>query len=303
MSTITREAPSFRSLGGERWRASIGRAACRCDGRVAWLGPGDRGASRAARLDRPGRDAHARRRDEAAHRRTGRSFDETRLIGIGLDLDDPSSIERAVSEILDRVGAPDGIVHNAGVAGAGAVEEMPVDVVQDMFTTNLFGPIRLTQQLLPAMRTSQRGRIVVVSTAGAIRGMPTTSAYSASKGALERWAESLSMEVSPFRLGVTVLVVGTFKTDILELTPTWKDVNGPYVRLHTALEAVGDKMLRFARRPDRFAPAVERALSDSRPFVRRPVGIDAAALLYASRCLPAGTMQWLVARALGLPRT
>ena len=47
--------------------------------------------------------------------------------------------------------------------------------------------------------------------------MPAISAYSASKGALERWAESLSMEVSPFGLGVTVLVVGTFKTDILEL--------------------------------------------------------------------------------------
>ncbi len=232
----------------------------------------------------------------------GASFDESRLIGVALDLDDPASIDHAASEILDRVGAPDGIVHNAGVAGAGAVEEMPVDVVEDMFTTNLFGPIRLTKRLLPAMRNSQRGRIVVVSTAGAIRGMPTTSAYSASKGALERWAESLSMEVSPFGLGVTVLVVGTFKTDILELTPTWKDVNGPYVPLHTALEAVGDKMLRFARRPDRFAPAVERALAESRPFVRRPVGIDAAALLYASRCLPAGTLQWLVTRALGVPR-
>ena len=183
----------------------------------------------------------------------GASFDEKRLIGVELDLDDPASIDRAASEILDRVGAPDGIVHNAGVAGVGSVEEMPVDVIEDMFTTNLFGPIRLTQHLLPAMRISQHGRIVVVSTAGAVTGMPATSSYSASKSALERWAESLSMEMSRFQLGVTVLVVGTFKTDILELTPRWTEEGGPYAPLHTALDAVGDKMLRIGRRPERFA--------------------------------------------------
>jgi NAD(P)-dependent dehydrogenase (short-subunit alcohol dehydrogenase family) len=234
--------------------------------------------------------------------RLGASFDEQRLIGVGLDLDDASSIDRAASVILDRVGPPDGIVHNAGVAGVGAVEEMPVDVVEDMFRTNLFGPIRLTRRLLPVMRSARRGRIVIVSSVGALRGMAAISAYSASKGALERWAESLSMEVAPFGLGVTVLVVGTFKTDILELTPTWKDASGAYGPLHAALEATGETMLRIARRPERFAPAVERALDDWKPFCRRPVGVDAALMYYAGRILPARTMQSLLTRVLRLPR-
>jgi NAD(P)-dependent dehydrogenase (short-subunit alcohol dehydrogenase family) len=207
-----------------------------------------------------------------------------------------------MKRLAERLGAPDGIVHNAGVAGVGAVEEMPVDVVERMFSTNLFGPIRLTQHLLPAMRTARRGRIVVVSSAGGVRGMPAISSYSASKGALERWAESASMEVSRFGIGVTVLVAGTFKTDILELTSTWKDEHGAYARMHAALEAVGEKILRVARSPERFAPAVERALVDSKSFARRPVGIDAALLLYANRVLPARTMQSLITRALGLPR-
>jgi NAD(P)-dependent dehydrogenase (short-subunit alcohol dehydrogenase family) len=234
--------------------------------------------------------------------RLGAPIDERRLVGVRLDLDDPQSIADAASSILDRCGAPDGIVHNAGVAGVGAVEEMPVDVVEGMFSTNLFGPIRLTQHLLPAMRTARRGRIVVVSSAGGVRGMPAISSYSASKGALERWAESASMEVSRFGIGVTVLVAGTFKTDILELTSTWKDEHGAYARMHAALEAVGEKILRVARSPERFAPAVERALVDSKSFARRPVGIDAALLLYANRVLPARTMQSLITRALGLPR-
>ena len=234
--------------------------------------------------------------------RLGPSFDRDRLIGVPLDLDDAASVDAAAEAITDAVGVPDGIVHNAGLAGVGAVEEMPVDVVERMFRTNLIGPIRLTRHLLPAMRTAGRGRIVVVSSQGGLRGMPGISAYSASKGALERWAEALSMEISPFGLGVTVLVAGTFKTDILELTTTWKDETGPYAPLHSALEAVGDKIIPLARPPDRFAPAVERALSESTPFSRHAVGIDAALMLYGSRLLPARTFQALTTRVLRLPR-
>ena len=83
-----------------------------------------------------------------------------------------------------------------------------------------FGPVALTKALLPSMRAAGRGRIVVLSSAGGIAGMPSISAYSAAKGALERWAEALAYEVAPFGLGVTILVVGMFKTDILtEQTP------------------------------------------------------------------------------------
>ena len=158
----------------------------------------------------------------------GRAHEPSRLIGVRLDLDDPASIESAIARILDTVGAPDGLVHNAGLAGAGAVEEMPVAVVEQIFTTNVFGPIRLTKGLLPVMRAAGRGRVVVVSSSAATSGIGAVSAYGASKSALERWAEALSLEIAPFGLGVSVLVAGTFKTDILELTQSWKDASGPY---------------------------------------------------------------------------
>ena len=163
---------------------------------------------------------------------TGAGPTMRRLHGVQLDVDDPTSIAAAAREVLDTVGAPDGLVHNAGVAGVGCVEEMPAAVYQQIFSTNFFGPVLLTKELLPAMRAAGRGRIVVVSSEGGMRGMPGISAYSAAKGALERWAESLSQEIAPFGLGVTVLVAGTFKTDILELTTTYADPDGPYADLH-----------------------------------------------------------------------
>ena len=125
---------------------------------------------------------------------------------------------------------PDAVVHNAGMAAVGVVEELPAEIWQQLFQTNLFGPVGLTRELLPGMRAAGRGRIVVVTSQGGIRGMATISAYAAAKAAVERWAESLAGEIAPFGLGVTVLVPGTFSTDILELTQNHTDPRGRTAR-------------------------------------------------------------------------
>lgn len=227
---------------------------------------------------------------------------DERMLAVRLDLEDPASIKDAAATILGAVGAPAGIVHNAGIAAVGALEELPMAKWEQMFATNLLGPVRLTKELIPAMRAAGRGRIVLVSSMGATRGMPGIAAYSAAKAALERWGESLSFEVAPFGLGVTVLVAGSFKTDILELTPTYADREGPYAALHDGLETSGPRFLRFAGRPERFAPAVERALDERRPFARHGVGFDARLLLAGSRFMPSGLMQRITTRAVGIPR-
>jgi NAD(P)-dependent dehydrogenase (short-subunit alcohol dehydrogenase family) len=232
----------------------------------------------------------------------GTGIDDPRLVGVRLDLDDPASIASAARVIRDTVGAPEGLVHNAGVACVGSLEELPASAWQQVFSTNFFGPVELTKALVPEMRTAGRGRIVLVSSLGALRGMPGIGAYSAAKGALERWGESLSQEIAPFGLGVSVLVAGTFKTDILTLTRTYADPNGPYADLHNGLETSGRRFLRFAGAPERFAPAVERALEDHHPFARHGVGIDARLLLVANRMMPFGVLQRIMAQAIGIPR-
>ena len=233
---------------------------------------------------------------------TGAVAGDPRLVPVRLDLDDPTSIAAGAKAIEEAVGAPDALVHNAGVAAVGCVEEMPPAVLAQVFSTNTFGPMRLTQALLPAMRAAGRGRIVVVSSEGGVRGMPAISAYSAAKGALERWAEALAHEVAPFGIGVTVLVTGTFRTDILELTQTYADPEGPYAATHAGLDRIGRWVQRAARPPERFAPVLARALDDRAPFARRTVGPDARVMVAANRVLPARWFQWLAARAMSLPR-
>ncbi len=233
---------------------------------------------------------------------TGATADDARLTALPLDLNDPESIDACAASLLATVGTPHGIVHNAGIAGVGCLEEFPMATWEQMFATNFLGPVRFTRALMPALRAAGRGRIVMVSSMGAVRGMPGIGAYSASKAALERWGESLSYEIAPFGLGVTVLVAGSFKTDILELTPTYADASGPYAAFHARLEGRGRKFIRFAARPERFAPAVARALDERRPFVRHAVGFDARMLVIGNRLVPSGLMQWATTRAVGIPR-
>jgi NAD(P)-dependent dehydrogenase (short-subunit alcohol dehydrogenase family) len=234
---------------------------------------------------------------------TGASVEDPRLLGVRLDLDNPASVAAAAKAIEDAVGAPDVLVHNAGIAAVGSVEDLPSTVWEKMFSTNLFGPVALTKALLPCMRAAGRGRIVVVSSQGGTRGMPAISAYSASKGALERWAEALAQEVAPFGLGVTILVTGTFQTDILtEQTPDHGDYAGPYARHYAAIRGLEGLVLRLARPPERFARALARALDERAPFARHAVGPDAVLLLVANRLLPGWLLHRLVRLAMRLPR-
>jgi NAD(P)-dependent dehydrogenase (short-subunit alcohol dehydrogenase family) len=194
-------------------------------------------------------------------------------------------------------------VHNAGIAAAGTVEEVPIRVWEQIFSTNLFGPVSLTKALLPAMRAAGRGRIVVLSSAGGIAGMPSVAAYSAAKGALERWAEALAYEVAPFGLGVTILVAGMFKTDIItDQTPHYGDHHGPYAVQYAEIDRRGRSIIRLASPPERFAKALARTLDERSPFARHAVGLDAHLLLLASRVLPARVLRSVIRLVMGLPR-
>ncbi|BBY24993.1 hypothetical protein MSTO_51980 [Mycobacterium stomatepiae] len=198
--------------------------------------------------------------------------DEDGLIGVQLDLTDAASVSAAAKAIEEAVGAPYAVVHNAGISAAGMVEETDMALWQRMYETNVLGPVALTQALLPSMRAAGEGRIVLVSSAAGVRGQPATAPYSAAKGALERWGESMACEIAPFGLGVTVLVAGTYDTEIITDAGTTDDRNfaGPYARLHNTMNSRGRFAMKMARPPRavhrRFGKGVgrQRIFSSSR---------------------------------------
>jgi NAD(P)-dependent dehydrogenase (short-subunit alcohol dehydrogenase family) len=236
---------------------------------------------------------------------TGARDSDPRLIGVPLDLTDAASVTAAAKSIEEAVGAPYALVHNAGISAAGMVEETPMSLWEQIFATNIFGPVALTKALLPAMREAGRGRIVLVSSASGVRGMPATAPYSAVKGALERWGEAMAGEVAPFGIGVTILVTGTYDTEIITDAGTTdtRELEGPYARHHSTMDKRGRAMMKYAAKPpEKFANGLAKALDSTKPFVKRSVGPDARMLLIANRILPPAGLHHLTRLLMGIPR-
>ena len=111
-------------------------------------------------------------------------------------------------------------------------------------------------------------------------------------------------EVGAFGIGVTVLVTGTFDTDIITDAGTTdnRDLAGPYARHHRTMDKRGRAAMKYARSPERFAAGLAKALDGRAAFERRPVGPDARMLLIATRVLPAAGLHHMTRLMLGIPR-
>jgi NAD(P)-dependent dehydrogenase (short-subunit alcohol dehydrogenase family) len=141
--------------------------------------------------------------------------DNDQLLGVALDVTDAAQAQAAVHAAVSRFGSIDVLVNNAGYGHLGFFEENTIEDAQAQFATNLFGVFNVTWAALPVMRAARKGRIFNVSSLAGILGVESCSLYSASKFALEGFSESLSREVAPFGLFVTIVEPGPFRTDFL----------------------------------------------------------------------------------------
>lgn len=236
---------------------------------------------------------------------TGARGDDPRLTAVALDLTDTASIAAAAKSIEEAAGAPFAVVHNAGISATGMVEETPLDLWERMIETTVLGPVTLTKALLPSMRDAGRGRIVLVSSQAGVRGMPATAAYSAAKGALERWGEAMAGEVAPFGIGVTVIVTGTYDTEIITDAGTTdcRDLHGVYARHHRTMDKRGRAAMKMAARsPEKFAAGLAKVLDSRKPFVKTALGPDARMLLLANRIMPSAGLHQMTRLMMGIPR-
>ncbi|KAG9611566.1 hypothetical protein KCV01_g2446, partial [Aureobasidium melanogenum] len=136
-----------------------------------------------------------------------------RAIAAHLDVTDPETIDRVVTDTQDRFGRIDVLVNAAGYGYLAAIEEGESKDIRAQFDTNVFGLIDVMQAGLPGMRARRRGHIVNFSSLGGLVAFAATGYYHATKFAVEALSESLSLEVAP--LGIKVLIVepGAFRTD------------------------------------------------------------------------------------------
>ncbi len=131
-----------------------------------------------------------------------------RLSVVALDVTNEASIAKALDEGLQAFGKIDVLVNNAGIGLFSAFEATPMATVRELFETNTFGVMAVTQAVIPLMREQGAGSIVNVSSSVCFAGMPLVAPYAASKFAIEGFTEALFYELDAFGLRVKLVEPG-----------------------------------------------------------------------------------------------
>lgn len=136
---------------------------------------------------------------------------------IEMDVSSDSSVKKAVAKIRQQTNSRiDILVNNAGQMIEGSIEELPLKDTINLFNVNLFGQLRVMQELLPLMRERRSGRIVNIASLSALFTIPFSAHYSATKAALAQLTFALRQELKPFSVQATAVYPGWIHTDLLK---------------------------------------------------------------------------------------
>jgi NAD(P)-dependent dehydrogenase (short-subunit alcohol dehydrogenase family) len=199
-----------------------------------------------------------------------------RLTVLALDVTEPDSI----AEAIRAAGPIDVLVNNAGIGAVGAFEATPMDTTRELFDTNTFGVMAVTQAVIPQMRSRGSGVIVNVTSSATLAAMPLAAVYTASKAAIEGFSGSLALELDFFGVRVKLVEPGygpstAFTNNGVErMAGLIPDDYLPFAA--PILESFGEPGA--VTTPDDVADVVYRAATDTSDRLRFPAGADAVAL-------------------------
>jgi NAD(P)-dependent dehydrogenase (short-subunit alcohol dehydrogenase family) len=234
-----------------------------------------------------------------------------RLRPILVDVADARSVAAAADEVRvlsDELGL-DGLVNNAGIGLSGPMEYVPLDEVHRLFQVNAFGPLAVTQAVLPMLRQA-RGRIVNIGSIGAHVAIPFGGVLNATKSALSAFNDALRLELRPFGIHVVLVEPAAVATPAVD-----KMLGDPEGTIRALPEGGAERygmMLRaFTRRaydremrgskPEVVARVVLDAMTAKTPRAKYLVGKDAHSLAALPRLLPARVFDRVALGLLGMP--
>src|SRR6476619_2022918 len=122
----------------------------------------------------------------------------------------PLDVTRAesIATAIETSGPVDVLVNNAGIGVIGVFECTPMATAREVFETNTFGVMAMTQALLPQLRMRRSGVVVNVTSSVTLAPMPLAAAYTASKMAIEGFTGSLAHELAAFNVRVKLVEPG-----------------------------------------------------------------------------------------------
>jgi short-subunit dehydrogenase len=217
-----------------------------------------------------------------------------------LDVRDASSAEECVATVFERAGRIDVLVNSAGAALISAAEETTIEEARDLFETNFFGLMRMTQAVLPAMRAQRAGRIVNISSVLGFLPAPFMSIYAASKHAVEGYSESLDHEVRGFGVRVSVVEPGFTRTGLGHNTRAAQRLFSEYGHDRERVVARLMDNIDHGADPALVADVVARAVTSPAPRLHYQAGREARLLRILRSIAPAALLDKGIRKEFGL---
>ncbi len=156
-------------------------------------------------------------------------------LAVAADIANADEVKAAVDNIAGKFGRIDVVVNCAGIAEYRPFEKTDLDLFRRTFETNVYGTIAVIQAALPHM-PAPGGRVINFSSALARRPIPTTTIYSASKGAIDTLSHALARELGPRGITVNTIAPGVIET---EMTTKILEERGPAIKAMTPLGRIG----------------------------------------------------------------
>jgi NAD(P)-dependent dehydrogenase (short-subunit alcohol dehydrogenase family) len=231
------------------------------------------------------------------------------FVPLTFDVTDEAAVKAAAAEVRAALNGETlaGLVNNAGIAVAGPLLELGVGDFRRQLEVNVIGPIMATQAFGPLLGADPalkgpKGRIVMVSSVAGKSGNPLSSAYSASKHAIEGLAESLRRELMLFGIDVIIVAPGAVKTPIWSKS---EDIDmsayshSPYYPVVQKVRAFVGQLAQNGLPAERIAEVIATALTTAQPKTRYQITPDPMRHLIVA-ALPKRVGDKLIAKRLGL---
>lgn len=205
---------------------------------------------------------------------------------LSCDVTQEETVAACIQKIVVRFGRVDLLLNNAGFGVSGAVEFSGPDAGKRQMEVNFSGCDICTRQILPVMRRQGRGKIFFTSSLAGVFPIPFQSYYSASKAAVNLYGEALRMEVEPFKIQVSLFLLGDVKTDF---TGSRRQINAGNDEYHGRIQRAVAQMAKDEETgmdPDSIGEFIAEKAGMRKTAPRYVVGTMYRILYFVNRFLP-----------------
>ena len=221
-----------------------------------------------------------------------------------LDVNSSKSISDFSAEVKSKYSDLEILINNAGYGQIGPAVEIPDEIWQKQFKTNLFGPAALMRELVSVMVSRKNGMIVNVGSISGITPTPFSAAYCATKAAMHAYSDVLRMELLPFGIKVITVQPGAIRSNFGNAADeSIKDAfaeNSLYLKYAKQIHYRAEISQIGATSAEKFADKLYCKLMKKNPPLVIRIGSKSTFLPFLKRWIPDKLLDKILSRNFGL---